>query len=112
MVNNEEFDQDNLRGTRRWFGRVGLGLIGAVAATLSSSRSASADGYHYSCCHLANPRSSGPCASGTTFMWSCCAGGRITRCYECWDTRFAQPADCWNGYFIKSWAQTGLQSCG
>jgi len=42
MVNNEEFDQDNLRGTRRWFGRVGLGLIGAVAATLSSSRSASA----------------------------------------------------------------------
>lgn len=109
----EDPSPPDLLRSRRWFGRVGLGMIGGIAGLLASAEPAAADGYHYGCCHLANPHdySAGPCNStsapyeGRGYAWHCCHGGRLMKCVECRDERYPTPSECFNGAFIRSYGQ-------
>lgn len=92
VPNSSEFDAAaDRRGFIGWMGRLGLGVIGAVAGLLATAETASAHGIHVGCCHLSNTSScsgsgsSYNCPSGTyKRAWHCCqTDGGYRMCGEC-----------------------------
>lgn len=111
----ESSDDENLsrRYALGWIGKLGVTIVAGSAGILRKHGTASADGFHYGCCHLANPHSV-YCVSNCdtqVYSWTCCSGISMYRCYECWDDIFGQPLNCWNGAFKCSKGAIISQTC-
>lgn len=80
-------DQLVNRGSRRWLGKVGIGMV-ALGAGLARNptRAAVTYGGADQCCFLANyPSNNKSCPAGTLYSWTCCQQTRLYQCVECWD---------------------------
>ena len=108
--------------TRQWWvSRVGIALVGSVAALLATASRAEANHcgswYHYGCCCLSMAPGTCPggnsashtCRTGyTKRQWTCCdySGSLLRRCSEC-----TKGVDCWHGPWDCSASWTATPPC-
>lgn len=111
-VQRREDQSIQRRGFFSLLGKLGLAMAAGGTALLPSGHAA-AHGYHYQCCHLANPHDPSCSCSGVwKHQWSCCYGTKISYCLECWDASYpGPPTSCWDGYFRCSKATATTIPC-